>query len=69
MRNAVRSDDMVVHLNGDDFGVLIEGLNDGESARKLLYPAYRIPDYLLSEELVRSAVGVSRAIDVNCQYC
>ncbi|MES9971200.1 MAG: EAL domain-containing protein [Candidatus Thiodiazotropha sp.] len=33
MRNAVRGDDMVVHLNGDDFGVLIEGLSDGESAQ------------------------------------
>lgn len=33
MRNAVRSDDMVIHLNGDDFGVLIEGLSDGESAQ------------------------------------
>jgi diguanylate cyclase (GGDEF)-like protein len=35
MRNAVRSDDMVVHLNGDDFGVLVEGLTDTESARQI----------------------------------
>jgi diguanylate cyclase (GGDEF)-like protein len=35
LRNAIRSDDMIVHLNGDDFGVFVEGLNDAESAQHI----------------------------------
>ncbi|MES9940423.1 MAG: EAL domain-containing protein [Candidatus Thiodiazotropha sp. 6PLUC2] len=32
IRDVVRSDDLVAHLGGDDFGVLVNGLNDLESA-------------------------------------
>ena len=32
LREAVRSDDLVTHLGGDDFGILVKGLNDTESA-------------------------------------
>lgn len=32
LRDVVRSDDIVCHLGGDDFGVLVQGLNDIESA-------------------------------------
>jgi diguanylate cyclase (GGDEF)-like protein len=35
LRGAIRSDDMIVHLNGDDFAVLVEGLNDAESAQQI----------------------------------
>lgn len=32
LRDVVRSDDLVTHLGGDDFGVLVNGLSDQESA-------------------------------------
>jgi diguanylate cyclase (GGDEF)-like protein len=35
LRKAIRSEDMIVHLNGDDFGIFIEGLSDIESARQI----------------------------------
>ncbi|MBT3040178.1 MAG: EAL domain-containing protein [Candidatus Thiodiazotropha sp. (ex Codakia orbicularis)] len=35
LRNAIRSGDMVVHLNGDDFAVLVENLNDADSAQQI----------------------------------
>jgi diguanylate cyclase (GGDEF)-like protein len=33
--NAIRSEDMIVHLNGDDFGVFIQGLNDADTAQQI----------------------------------
>ncbi|MEJ2611715.1 MAG: EAL domain-containing protein [Candidatus Thiodiazotropha sp.] len=33
LRDTLRSDDLVTHLGGDDFGVLVKGLKDAESAR------------------------------------
>jgi diguanylate cyclase (GGDEF)-like protein len=35
LRNAVRSDDLVVHLSGDDFGILITQLGDSEQALRI----------------------------------
>ena len=35
LRNAVRSDDLVVHLSGDDFGILITHLGDSEQALRI----------------------------------
>jgi diguanylate cyclase (GGDEF)-like protein len=35
LRKSIRSDDMIIHLNGDDFAVLVEGLNDAESAQQI----------------------------------
>ncbi|MCG8486282.1 MAG: EAL domain-containing protein [Chromatiales bacterium] len=32
LRDVVRSDDIISHLGGDDFGVLVQGLNDVQSA-------------------------------------
>lgn len=35
LRNAVRNDDLVVHLSGDDFGILITELSDSEQALRI----------------------------------
>ena len=35
IRNTVRSDDLVVHLSGDDFGILITQLGDSEQALRI----------------------------------
>jgi len=35
LRNAVRSDDLVAHLSGDDFGILVSNLSDQESALRI----------------------------------
>jgi diguanylate cyclase (GGDEF)-like protein len=32
LRDVVRSDDLITHLGGEDFGVLVQGLSDSESA-------------------------------------
>lgn len=37
LRNAVRNDDLVAHLNGDDFAVLIQNLNDADSALRIAH--------------------------------
>ncbi|MBT8430771.1 MAG: bifunctional diguanylate cyclase/phosphodiesterase, partial [Gammaproteobacteria bacterium] len=35
LRNAVRSDDLVVHLSGDDFGILVGNLNNSDRAMRI----------------------------------
>jgi diguanylate cyclase (GGDEF)-like protein len=35
LHTAIRSDDMIVHLNGDDFGVFMEDLNDTVVAKEI----------------------------------
>jgi diguanylate cyclase (GGDEF)-like protein len=35
LRSSVRSDDLVAHLNGDDFGIMVEGLSSAESAQQI----------------------------------
>lgn len=46
LRDAVRSEDLVTHLNGDDFGVLIRRLNDPATAQHIaqnLLDALKVP--------------------------
>jgi len=52
LSDAVRGDDLVAHLSGDDFGILIDKLDSAEAA-------YRIADHLV--ETIRLPVGLNGA--------
>jgi diguanylate cyclase (GGDEF)-like protein len=50
LHDVVRSDDLVTHLGGDDFGILVQGLNDTESADVVAQNLLRVMQQPISFE-------------------